>query len=247
MVNEIAQVCLALGAAISVGIASVTAGFAEGHSAAFALRGMSRQPAAGGVLLRSMCISMALTETGAIFCLVTSILLIFGGFWEGAVDFARASALLSAGIAVGLGTAGPNFGSGYVGAEACEGMGRSPSFSLPMTTNMLVGQAMAQTAAIFSLVIALLLIYVVPPMAADQSLGYQLSRSMAYFGAALSMGIGTLGSGIGAGYVAGISSRMMSRYLEQRSLWLRLTILTSSIAGTTAIYAMVIAFLLILI
>jgi len=243
---ELAQVGAFLGAAISVGLASLSAGFSEGYTAGYALNAMGRQPAASGMLTRSMIISMCVTETGPIFCLVVSILLIFGGFLDGGVDYAKAGALLAAGIVVGFGTMGPNLGAGYNGAEACRGLGRTPSEHLPQTTNMLLGQAMAQTPSIYALVVAMLLLYVVPGVSEDQTVAQQISRAFAYLGAALALGIGTFGAGVGSGWATGLTSKMMSRHLEQKSLFMRLTLLTSAIAQTTAIYAMVIAFLLVL-
>ena len=245
--TAVAQVGLYLGAGLSVSIAALSAGFAGRQTAAYAFDAIARQPATEGLLLRSSLISAAVSETGAIFCLVISMLLVFGGFVaEGtALDYARGASFLAAGLAVGLGTFGPNLGSGYTGAEACVGIGRTPSHSMPQTTNMLIGQAMAQTPAIYALVVAILLLYTIPATATDQSVGIQLLKAFAYLGAAMSIGIGTFGAGVGSGYVTGKCSKMMGRYLEQKANWMRMTIITSAVAQTTAIYALVISFLLI--
>jgi len=246
MIQEISAASLYLGAALAVGIVSISAGFGECQSAAYTIKAMARQPESAGTLLKSMLISAAVTETGAIFCLVVGLLLIFGGFLEQTVDLAKGACFLAAGLSVGLGTMGPNFGSGYTGAEACAGMARTPSQSMPLTTNMLVGQALAQTSAIYALVVSILLLYTVDNVS-GYSMGWQIVRVGAYIGAALSIGIGTLGAGIGTGYAVGVANRLIARYVEQRGLFMRLTILSSAIAQTTAIYAMVISFLLIFI
>jgi F0F1-type ATP synthase membrane subunit c/vacuolar-type H+-ATPase subunit K len=247
MTNELARLCLYLGAAVSVGLAGLSAGFITGQTAGAAMRAIGRQPSADALLLRTTIISLCVKETGAIFCLVVSLLLVFGGFTNGVVDYARGASLLAAGLAVGLGSFGPNLGAGITGADACEGVGRSPSHSLPITTNMLIGQAMTQTAAIYALVVSILLLYTVPAVGEDQSVATQIITSMAYIGAAISIGIGTFGSGLGSGLVTGLSCKWMSRQIVQKALWMRITIITSAIAQTTAIYALVISFLLILI
>jgi F-type H+-transporting ATPase subunit c len=76
-------------------------------------------------------------------------------------DLIRAAALLGAGIAMGFGAIGPGVGEGYAAGRACEGVARSPEHSGLLTRTMLVGQAVSESTGIYSLVIALLLIFVV--------------------------------------------------------------------------------------
>jgi len=245
MITDYTNIALFLGAAISTGVASISAGFGEGHTAAYATKALSRQPGSGDVMLRSMLISQAITESGAIFALVVSLLMLFGGFLGSELDLAKAAAFLSAGIAMGFGCMGPNFGSGYAGAEACEGIGRSPSENIPITTNMLIGQALSQTSAIFALVVSLLLIYTVPRMSENQEISYQVTRAAAFLGAAIVIGLGTLGPGSGIGYVAGKANKMIARYKGHQPLFMRTMFLGAAVTESTAIYSLVIAFLLI--
>ena len=79
---------------------------------------------------------------------------------EGA-DLIRAAAVLGAGIAMGLGAIGPGVGEGMTAAKACEAMGKNPKEAGLLTRTMLVGQAVAESTGIYSLVVALLLIFVV--------------------------------------------------------------------------------------
>ena len=72
---------------------------------------------------------------------------------------ARAAALLGAGICMGMGALGPGVGEGYVAGKACEGIARSPENASLITRTMLVGQAVSESTGIYSLVIALLLIF----------------------------------------------------------------------------------------
>jgi F-type H+-transporting ATPase subunit c len=48
-----------------------------------------------------------------------------------------------------------------VGAKACEAIGRNPKEAGLLTRTMLVGQAVSESTGIYSLVIALLLLFVV--------------------------------------------------------------------------------------
>ncbi|MFZ5584847.1 MAG: ATP synthase F0 subunit C [Thermodesulfobacteriota bacterium] len=76
-------------------------------------------------------------------------------------DLVRAAALMGAGIAMGLGAIGPGVGEGYAAGKACEAIGRNPKEAGLLTRTMLVGQAVSESTGIYSLVVALLLIFVV--------------------------------------------------------------------------------------
>ncbi len=76
-------------------------------------------------------------------------------------DFVRGLALLGAGIAMGLGAIGPGVGEGYAAGKACEAIGRKPEEAGLLTRTMLVGQAVRESTGIYSLVVALLLMFVV--------------------------------------------------------------------------------------
>ena len=79
---------------------------------------------------------------------------------EGA-DIVRAAAFVGAGIAMGLGAIGPGVGEGIAASKACEAIGKNPAEAGLITRTMLVGQAVAESTGIYSLVIALLLMFVV--------------------------------------------------------------------------------------
>ena len=76
-------------------------------------------------------------------------------------DLVRAAAFIGAGVAMGLGAIGPGVGEGFVGGKACEAIGRNPDEAGLLTRTMLVAQAVAESTGIYSLVVALLLIFVV--------------------------------------------------------------------------------------
>ena len=76
-------------------------------------------------------------------------------------DIIRAAALLGAGLSMGFGAIGPGVGEGITAAKACEAIGRNPREAGMLTRTMLVGQAVSESTGIYSLVVALLLIFVV--------------------------------------------------------------------------------------
>lgn len=79
----------------------------------------------------------------------------------GGPDFIKGLSLLGAGLAMGLGAIGPGVGEGFAAGKACEAIGRKPEEAGLLTRTMLVGQAVSESTGIYSLVIALLLLFVV--------------------------------------------------------------------------------------
>ena len=79
---------------------------------------------------------------------------------EGA-DLVKAAAFLGAGLAMGFGAIGPGVGEGFAAGKACEAIGKNPEESGLLTRTMLVGQAVSESTGIYSLVVALLLLFVV--------------------------------------------------------------------------------------
>ena len=68
--------------------------------------------------------------------------------------------MLAAGLAMGLGAIGPGIGEGIIGGKALEAIGRNPSVSDQIFSKMIVAMAIAESTAIYSLVIALIILFV---------------------------------------------------------------------------------------
>ncbi len=76
-------------------------------------------------------------------------------------DLIDALKLLGAGLAIGLGAIGPGIGIGILMQGALTAMGRNPDASSNIQTNMILGVAFAEAIAIYALVVALILMFVV--------------------------------------------------------------------------------------
>ena len=81
---------------------------------------------------------------------------------ELAIGIILAACALGAGICMGIGAIGPGIGEGHAVANACEAIGRQPESKSDVTSTMIMGCAIAETTGIYSLVIAILLIFVAP-------------------------------------------------------------------------------------
>ncbi len=242
---EIIRTAAFIGAGVCVGISSVSAGIGEGYTAGQTTLALMKQPKASDNLLRNMLVSQAVTETGAIFALVIALILIFGGFDKVAGGWYRTFSLLGAGIAMGLGSIGPGFGSGYAGGMASKATGRNPKFNTIISGNMLIGQALAQTGSIFALVTAMLLLYGVPNQPAGTIVGDVVLKGAAIVGAGLAIGLGTIGPNAGIGIVAGRVNEMIGRYPHKGSLLTRSMFLGSAVTESSVVFALVVSFLLI--
>ncbi|OUP50369.1 ATP synthase F0 subunit C [Lachnoclostridium sp. An181] len=68
---------------------------------------------------------------------------------------------IGAGIAMIAGV-GPGVGQGYAAGQGAAAVGRNPGAKSDITSTMLLGQAVAETTGLYSLVIALILIFANP-------------------------------------------------------------------------------------
>lgn len=73
----------------------------------------------------------------------------------------EAARLLAAGLAMGLGAIGPGIGEGIIAGKALEAMGRNPEVSNKIFSNMIVSMAICESTAIYSLVIAFIILFAV--------------------------------------------------------------------------------------
>ncbi|MFO7930238.1 MAG: ATP synthase F0 subunit C [Desulfosalsimonas sp.] len=147
------------------------------------------------------------------------------------------AAFAGAGFSMGFGAIGAAIGEGFAAAKANEAISENPTYSGDIVKMMLVGQAIAETAAIFALVIAVLLLF---------AAGGEVSMITAagLLAAGLSMGLGAIGSGVGSGFPAGQACAGLAR---QPALSRNLTttmLIGAAVSQTPAIFAMVIAFML---
>ena len=81
---------------------------------------------------------------------------------ELAIGIILGACALGAGICMGIGAIGPGIGEGQAVANACEAIGRQPESKSDVTSTLLMGCAVAETTGLYSLVIAILLIFVAP-------------------------------------------------------------------------------------
>lgn len=101
-------------------------------------------------------ISQAIIETPIIFALIIAVLLVI---LPAPATLTGALAFVAASIAIGFGTIGPGISSGETAAAACRQIALHPEASSTLSRTSMFGQGLIDTCAIYSLLIALLLIF----------------------------------------------------------------------------------------
>ncbi len=236
-VDTLIRVAAFTGGGIAMGFGAIGAAIGEGYTAAQANVAVSRNPSLSGDLFKNMLVGQAVAESASIFALVIAILLLF-------LDVPghsklTAAALFGAGLCIGFGAIGSGIGSGFPGGQCCMGIARQPAVVSKMTTNMLIGSAVCQTPAIFSMVVALMLLFM------DFSKLPLYPTWAALIGAGVSTGLAAIGSGYGGGLAAGASCEGLARQPEAGSNLTTTMLVGQAVAQTPSIFGLLISFILI--
>jgi F0F1-type ATP synthase membrane subunit c/vacuolar-type H+-ATPase subunit K len=175
-------------------------------------------------------------ESASIFALVISILLLFLDIPS--TSPLKAAALFGAGLSMGFGAIGSGIGSGLPGGQCCLGISRQPAVGTRLTTNMLIGSAVCQTPAIFSMVVSLMLIFM------DFSREPVSPTWAALIGAGFSTGLAAIGSGYGGGMAAGASCAGIARNPESVANVTTTMLVGQAVAQTPSIFGLLVSFIL---
>ncbi|MBT8373826.1 MAG: ATP synthase F0 subunit C [Deltaproteobacteria bacterium] len=225
------------GAGVAMGLGAIGAAIGEGYTAAGAKTAISRNPEISGDIFKNMLVGQAVAESASIFALVVAILMLFLDIPTD--NLLKGAALFGAGLCMGFGAVGSGVGSGFPGGQACLGISRQPAVASRLTTGMLIGSAVCQTPAIFSMVIALMLIFM------DFNHLPLAPTWAAILGAGLSTGLAAIGSGYGGGLAAGASCEGISRQPESVGNVTTIMLVGQAVAQTPSIFGLLVSFILI--
>ena len=235
-IQTIVSVAAYTGGGLAMGLGAIGAAIGEGYTAAQANAAVSRDPENSSEIFKNMLVGQAVAESASIFALVIAILLLF--LDVSVPTLLKAAALLGAGISMGFGAIGSGIGSGYPGGQACAGIARQPAVASQLTTNMLIGSAVCQTPAIFSMVVALMLMFI---NFGDAPL---FPTWAAYLGAGISMGLAAIGSGYGGGLAAGASCEGIARQPKTAANVTTIMLVGQAVSQTPAIFGLLVSFIL---
>jgi len=226
-----------VGAGFALGLGGIGAAIGMGMSAGQAGEAMMRQPERHGYLLRTMLIGQAVGGSPSIFALVVGLLILFLPSDAATSGPIFAAAMVGAGLSIGLGCLGSGVGCGWPAAAACDGVARNPRRATPITSAMIIGQAVAQSPSIFATVIALILLFIPLTSTGVVAVGIAI-------GAGLAMGASALGPGVGSGTTAGGAVRGLSAWPRSQAITIRTMLIGQAVCQTPAIFGMLVAFIM---
>ena len=152
--------------------------------------------------------------------------------------FAGVCSVLGAGIAMGLGSIGSAIGEGMIAMSAVESLGRQPHASGKIVRVMIISQAVTETAAIFALVVSLLLAF--------QSGDFGVFKGITFIAAGITIGFGTIGSGLGAGLPGSSAMLGIGKQPKNSDALTVHMIIGQAVTQTSTIFALTVSLILIM-
>jgi len=144
-------------AGLCMGIGAIGAGIGSGQAGGSACESIGRHPRLSSSILLTTLVGQAIVQTGCIFALVVSMILALMPRESSSITMM--GAMLGAGCAMGFGAIGAGISTGFTAKKAIWGMSRNASLGGVLTRTMLLGQAVAHAGAIYSLIIAFVLLF----------------------------------------------------------------------------------------
>jgi F-type H+-transporting ATPase subunit c len=230
--------CGELGIGIALGFSALSVGIASGYAVKSAITAIMRQPFFAQKIVTFMLITQSMIEAPVIFSFIVG--LIIKGSFTADMPLPHGIKLCVAGILIGLGSIGPSIGQAFFCNVSCYAIGMNRKAYKNLFAFSLLNQALIETPVIFSLLLSILIIFK-PGMIETASI-----EIASYIGAALAMGLASLGVGISTGYVASRSCYQMAHSPGDYSLLFRSSLLAQVFIESCAIYALIIGLVLVM-
>lgn len=212
-----------------IGLFSALPTYAACHAAA-------RQPFFIPRILRFMLVTQSLLQTPVIFGFIVAMFI--KNQVAAITTLPEALQYIASGLSIGLGSIGPAIGMALFAKKACEGIGINRAAYTKLFNFTIISQAIIETPIIFSLVISLMLMF-------SKTDVHSLLAGIMYMSAALCIGIGTIGAGIGSGRIAAAACEQIVQKPELHGFLSRISMFGQGLIDTCAIYALLIAIMLI--
>lgn len=224
-----------LGIAFAICISGLVLGLVSAFPAQQAVLAIARQPFFSQQIFRFMIITQSIIQTPIIFGFIIAILIKSQA--SAVTSLADGLRLAASGLAIGLGSVGPAIGLAKFAGTACRGIGINPQAYTKLFSFTFISQAIIETPVIFSLIISILLI--MTPIKDGN-----IFHGIAMLSAAICIGFGTIGAGIASGNTAAAACHQIALNPEKYAPLSRLSLFAQGLIDTNAIYALLIALLL---
>ncbi len=225
-----------LGIAFAICCSGFVLGLVSSLPARAACLAVARQPFFTPQIIRFMMISLSLLQTPIIFGLI--IALFIQGQTAYIVSLRDSLRLIASGACIGLGSIGPAIGLAIFARSACHGLGTNRHAYRQIFSFTLISQAIIETPIIFALIIAISLLFI--PAIPNEN----ILDGIVLLSAGLCTGIGTIGPGISSGRTATAACKQIALNPDTYTALSRLSMFAQGLIETSAIYAILISFLL---
>lgn len=227
-----------LGIAFAICCSGFVLGLVSSLPARAACLTVARQPFFTAQIIRFMMISLTLLQTPIIFGLI--IALFIQGQTPYIASLRDSLRLIASGACIGLGSIGPAIGLSLFARTACQSLGVNRYAYRQIFAFTLVSQAIIETPIIFALIIAISLLWI--PIAPTEN----VLDGIILLSAGLCTGIGTVGPGISSGRTATAACKQIAHNPLLYTPLSRMSMFAQGLIETSAIYAILISFLLLL-
>ncbi|MFT6765312.1 MAG: F-type H+-transporting ATPase subunit c [Alteromonas naphthalenivorans] len=225
-----------------IGLAICLTGFVLGIAASFpaqaACLAVARQPFFNQKIQMLMLLTQSLMQTPLLFAFIISFFI--KEQIPHVTSLAGSMRLIAAGLCIGLGSIGPTIGLAHFARQACKSLGVNRYAYKEILSFTLISEALIESPIIFSLVMSFALLGT-NPSAMSLATG-----GIPFIAAAIVMGLGTLGVGIGSGYTATKSCKYLAINPESYSQLSRTSLTAQVLIETCSIYAFLIALFVLL-
>lgn len=227
-----------LGIAFAICFSGFVLGIVSALPARQAVLAIARQPFFSQKIFRFMLITQSIIQTPIIFGFI--IAMFIRDQAATASSLADSIRIMASGLCIGLGSIGPSIGLAQFAQTACHGIGINRNSYNKLLSFTFISEAIIETPIVFALIISLLLI----TSSAIPDENYLKAITM--LGAALCIGIGTIGPGIGSGRTASAACHQIALNPERHASLSRVTMIAQGLIDTSAIYALLISIILII-
>lgn len=226
-----------LGIAAAIGLAGGAVSIASSFVVKSATESIGRQPFFATKITTVMLLAQSIMEAPVIIAFIISLLI--RNRINNNPEFLYGLQGLAAGIATGFGSIGPSIGQAIFTQAACKSIGINKNAYNKIFPFMLLLEAVIETPLVFCLLIGLTILF--RPLD-----GASINDLFILGSAAVTISLGALGTATGIGYTASKSVASLAQNPEQYPLLLRTTLLVVAFIESAIIYAMIIAFMLIM-
>ena len=225
-----------LGIALSIGISASAVGLASCYAVQGASTSIARQPFFAQKILIIQVIIQSIIESPALFSFIIGIL-IFNQITPDLV-FVDAMRLMAAGLTIGLGSIGPSLGQAIFAKTACKSIGLNKEAYGKLFSFALLCETIIETPIIFCLVISFILLFKGTPLGI-------IAPVVSMLAAAFVITVGIIGPSISIGRVAAQSCAQIVQNQAIYPLVLRSTFMAAGFIDSSAIYALIVALILV--